>query len=524
MPEITNQELIKSVTSLTCKEWADNVETWQTNTIRFNASVAVYDELAPFQWETNQDQTYRDRKARAVYPDLPGQTAERFVGVMMEEPPEPTWNTLGKRTMTPGANETRVDMIWNNADGVGDDARSWHSFWADQMQQAMPTKFRWILAEQSRITENTLTAEARGQRPYFVGISPIETPFYRFEKGELKAFRREIKETVYEVDDSGKVVQKERTIHYVMVCKGWKGFGEEFGAGGWWMFTDKDEPLKDENGESMWDDLEETGGAIPITRIFYERSGSTVTDRGGILNLGRISIAFMDVLSWMWHDAKISGGRKRYFLGVDRNQWDTIANAEVGGGIDVPVPAGATGNVTIYDTGQTSANEHLSELLDKLLTMAIQIIMRELMTSPDASGRSRIVAFLQSNSPRLAHMAGNMEEAQNAALAFLYMRWGVQPDGYVEWERRYDMRTMIQRVAELFQVFEGARASSATLFQKVLTDLIIYEGHMQGLKEPEIDQVKSEILASLQVSAQSGNVPSAFGISDALGGTSLIGI
>lgn len=522
-----SQDLVKSIIAAQHPEYVDKLEAWKRNERRFQAGEDVYDELTKFRWEDASKlpddereaskiappdvEGYRKRKSRAVYPELPAQASEKFVGLLTSEKPTIDWGSLGEIREEPEGNPTAAEIIFENADGTGHDARGFDQFWSDAMQNAMATKFRWILVEAPPgVSEGELTLqdELDGQRPYFVEYSPVAVPNWLYERGTLQFARIELERRVVAIGDDGKLKDENETIHYLLVKQGFDGFGEEFAAGGWWMFDKEGLPVTEAEKEmaGTWD---KTGGHIPLFRLYYER-GNRADKRTGITHLGNIAVSYMDVLSWMWHDAFVSGSRKRYFLGVDFEQWKTITDAELDGGVDVPVPGKeGGGSVNIHDTGGVSAHDALLKLIQQFEKLALTIIMRELVTSPDASGASRRLEFLQGNSPRLANMAKNIEEAQTIGLHFLEMRWGKgQPSGSVKWPKKFDLRTAIERLRDFFDLFTLVGAKSPTLVSDLLTDIAKQEGFVVEGEESELETIRNEIQTSLDVQLQGGQTGS----------------
>ena len=529
MPDV---KLVKSIISKVHPEYERKEAAWERNERRFQAGDDVYDELTKFRWEDStrriEDERdaskvtaadtrgYAQRKSRAVFPELPATAAEKFVGTIFSKEPAIDYGSLGQVRDDPTGTPTKAEIIFENADGTGHDARTFMTFWSDALQHAMATKFRWVLVEAPRQKPNTQADELAGLRPYFVEYSPLDVPNWLFERGTLQFARIELEERKLQVED-GELVDEMTTTHYLMVRKGFTGFGEEFARGGWWMFDKEGDPILDGEQE-LTGDWSATGGEIPLFRLYYERGTTRSDNRTGITHLGNIAVSYMDVLSWMWHDAQVSGMRKRYFLGADPDQWSEIQKHELEGGVDVPVPPKVSdtgevgGNVSIFDTGSISAHGALETLLEKYMELATQTIMRELTTAPDASGESRRVEFLQGNSPRLAHMAANLEEAMNIGLHFLEMRWGSQPTGSVTWQKQFDLKTVLQKVREFFELLRLSGAKSPTLESRLLMEAARSEGQITEGGDFDLDSVQNELQTSLEVGAQGNQTGSAVDI------------
>lgn len=503
-------ELVKSIIEKRHPKWVANVEGWKRDERRVAGGPDIYDEVTPFHWETREDDSYKDRVAQAVYPELVALATEKFVGLLKQQEPEPDFGALGEVRDKPEGMPTRAELISMDCDGVGSDARTWSSFWFDAFQNAMATGYRWIMVETPpTIAGLTEADEIRmGIRPYLVEYSPIDVVNWRYDRGVLQYAVIQT-QYVHEGIEGGRLEVAVKDRYYVLVREGFDGFGDDFAGGGWWMF-DEDGYVVVDKGEPMEGTWDNTFGEIPLFRLNY-RKDDRKKKASGVTHLGNLAVAFMNVLSWLWHDGYVSGSRKLFFLGVDGEQWKEITDHTLQGGVYVPVPArsaemgGGTNNVGVYDTGSTSANSGLQELLDRYMSMATQIIMRELTAADTASGVSRRVEFMQGNSPRLATMAENIEESQRIAIYFLQLQWlgsRVEPSGGVTWPKSYDLRTALEKVLQVLEIFQMARANSPTLLSRLIKNAVEGEGLFLTEDDADADQVLDEIRSSLDLMAQ----------------------
>jgi len=493
---------IKAILALTRKEYTDNLEAWKRNEMRFNAGEDVYGELRAFQWEnvvqTEDNETggrtvtpglssYQQRQDAAVCVEFAAMTKEKFGGLLFQHfPQEDKGMDLGN--LRSAEDGWRAESLMHNADGTGHNARALDSFWRDEMEMAMATRYRWIMAEapaggaQSR-------AEEEENRPYFVGFSPTQVPYWFERRGNLQCIRILLEDTKPRMGSDGKVVHETITFHYLMTREGFEGWGTAenagdprfaFDKGGWWLVDDEGEIVTDGEME-MFGDWESTGGEIPVAPLYYER-GKPGSKDTGITHIGRIQVEFMNQLSAMFYDSWSGGSGTLFFAGADNEQWDTIRQAGLLNGKWIPIPpktseTGAPANVQVISQAAFDASPAIVSSLEWLLKLATQLIIRELTTSPDASGTSRQLEFLQGNTPRLSNMAANLEECMGTMHRFLEMRWGYpEPESSVKWSRHFDLRTTLEKIRGVFEIMALSSGQSPTLVANTMIAALKSEG------------------------------------------------
>ena len=501
---------IQSIIGLKADEYTQNLEAWKRNERRFGAGEDVYQELRPFSYEkgpppsgeksaTQQKAkgnlgSYSERKERAVWPEFSQLVVEKFVGLVFGQFPE-----IGFGSLEDADGGWRREALEENADGVGPNARSLFAFYFDAMARAMATKKRWILAEGPAGAPSTVQDEQDGQRPYLVEYSPTQVPYFRFERGVLQAVRIEYTETVLNADGN-EVTEEERTVHYVMTRAGFEGFGTggeiPFERGGWWQFDDDGEVIE-RDGERMEGDWEKTGGEIPMCLLYYERSGAKKNRRTGITNLGRLEVNWMDLFSALMNHAWEAGSGSTAFTNVNLDQWNTIREAGQMNARWFGVPGSENGgDVGVERVNGGEKPEAIMAALETLMKQVMTVVARELTTSPDASGRSREVQHLKNNVPRLTNMAGNAEEAVQTSLSFIIQRWGfANESASVEWNKQFDLKTVAERVMQVFELFKEVDARAPQLF----ADLLLRAAESEGLlpEDSEREDLEQEILEAV---------------------------
>lgn len=507
-----NADLIKKIIASKHSDYVANFEVWEKNEALFNGSRVVFDYLKKFIWEENDPLTYSERQEEAVYVEFPAIMVDKFTGTLSEEVPVPNFGTLGSIS----EEGTVAKLIYDNSDGTGTDARNWEQFWFEALGQASATDYRWILTEMPSEQPSSQADVLAGARPYAVAVSPIEVPNWNFSKGTLNwaYIKSEINDT--KVVD-GEFKDEKKIIYYLMVREGYLGLGDELSVGGWWIVDAEGIVVQAPDGSELTGDWTTTGGVIPMCRLFYEKRRDGKRARG-IEHIGRLSLQYMNLLAASFNDAFESGSRQKYLLGVSTTQWATIVSKSLAGAKLIPVPAEEGVTVTIHDSGSVSAHEPIQKALAETLQLILKFVVRELNTSPDSSGKAKQIEMLQGNSPRLSHMARNLEEAQTQTIRFMEQRAGNStPTGNVEWSRRYDLRSAIDKIKTTFEIMELGGASSPTL----VADLLLRAIEESGLgirpldgKTPEEanDEVRAEILTSLTEANRSSRLGAELGI------------
>lgn len=523
-------EHVKSILALTRKEYTDNLEAWKRNEKRFMAGEDVYDELRAFQWEqviqTEDNEagehtvspglaSYKARQEAAVCIEFAAMTKEKFGGLVFQHfPQEGSGLDLGN--LRAAEDGWRAESLLSNADGTGNNARSLDSFWRDEMEMTVATRYRWIMAESPEGGAES-RAEEEEKRPYFVGFSPTAVPDWFEERGNLQCIRIIVSDSRPQKGSDGKIIHSTATHHYLMTRQGFEGWGTAedagdpryaFNDGGWWLVDDEGEIVT--QGESeMFGDWEDTAGEIPVAPLYYERG--TIGNRDtGITHIGRIQAEFMNQLSAMFYDSWNSGSGVIFFAGADNEQWETIRNAGLLGGKWIPIPpktseTGSPSNVQVVAQATFDASPAIKSSLEWLLKLATQLILRELTTSPDASGASRQLEFLQGNTPRLSNIAGNMEECMTTMHRFLEMRWGYpEPTSSVKWTRHFDLRTTIEKIKAVLEMMAMASAQSPTLVGNLIVDALKSEGLIPGGEDGEALEavIRNEVTQGARQAAQ----------------------
>ena len=450
-----------------------------------------------------------------------GEFAERLCGELFSKAPEPSadesttgaegtldFGALGTLGEEPVGVPTRAQMLWDNADGVGPDARSWDAFWYDEAAAATATGYRWIYVETAPLPEGPEFRTPSGApneraeslaRPYLVGFSPLDVPYWRESAGRLDAAVLKLSERRLSVAAGGGVEEEDVPVYHVLVRAGFTGFGDAMKGGGWWVVDEEGDVVVDEAGAERKGTWEKTGGMIPLTRLYYERppkTGAKTTTgapsglRAGTYGLGAIAAELMDLGSVAFHDLWTSAKRQRFVPVRDAETAKALAERSSDPVVFVPMPEG--GAFDVVDSGEISANGVLVAERQALTEQAYRFITRELATAPDASGRAKEVEHARGTSPRLASFARNVEEAQNFCLRMLELRWVAGSDGArATWTKRFDLESAAKALQPLVESMAASGLSSPTVWADYVLAALrevgaIPEGEEGAAKEQQI--------------------------------------
>lgn len=481
-----------------------NKAAWKRDERRLYGGDAVLTELRHFLWEEENGDHYQERQNEATYVNLPAQFADTVVGHLFREAPRPgeelNFGGLGEVGKTDGEGvPDRAEQLWKNADGVGNDASQWDNFWFGLAKRGMATGHRWILAEAPQEAPDSRQDELDGQRPYLVEYSPLAVTDWHYANGSLQYAIIPVEERRPRLDGNELKGAEPEKVYLFLTREGWDGHGEEFQGGGWWKFDEDKELVEDAHGS--W---EKTGGQIPLFPLFYERSQGTddraAMSRSGTMELGQIAVSLMNLNSAADFDTWEAAASLIYLLGVDKEGYELAVEKRKDGSGMIPVPPHAdTHEVPEIHDGSTGAvtAETFKTRVQALLELAERIAVMEQTSTPDSSGASKRAGFADVKAPRLAQMASELEDAQNTALHFLEMRWGVdQPSAEVTWTREFDLLPLVEDIQEMFDLEEAAGLRSAIIGARGLTQAAREKGIVS--EEDELDAVEAEYRAAAE--------------------------
>lgn len=488
-------------------------EAWEREERRYAGGDDVLEDLVQFDGES--DATYQLRKASAVYTPLGAQHLARMVGLISGNRPLPqkgmSFGSMGEvrprsETSLPFS---RAEQAWYSVDSPGMDGTPWPVYFDALQERAGVTGHRWLLCEmppnpRGDGTQPTEADEAAGFRPYAVEYSPLEVPYWHIRRGQLQcAIVRVASQDVKIVD--GRLSGVGQQGYYLLVRKGFQGLGAAFAGGGWWLYDAEKRQLD----AGTW---ERTDGVIPMLPVFGKISRGT-TKRPAmsaslVMELGQIAVQVMNAASARFYDFWDACASRLFFLGATPEVMTAAKtqNDNRSVWIGVPPVASADGSgqervVSIYDgsTGTVPA-EVADKLMASLIEQAREIMLRDLTSTPDSSGASKQAGFSEATEPLLVQMATLREQAEASFMYFMAQRWGVAPDGYVDFPREFDLLSERDAVDKLIDTLARSTASSPTLTAR----LVARVADAEGLIENEADRktIEAELKAGGETAQQ----------------------
>lgn len=461
---------------------------WQRNERRLRGGDDALEELAPFDWERSGEgaSSYQARKAQATYINFPDLLVTTVVGHLFRQAPTPekglSMGGLGNvREAGDRAGEpTRAELAWFNCDGVGNDGSQWETFWKAQARLAMATGHRWIFVESSAKAPRipglpTAQDELEGRRPYLLPLAASAVTNWHYEEGRLAFAVVRVPDRRPRLQD-GKLIGNGAELGYLLLVRaGFQGFGEEYSAGGWFLFDHERKPT---DRKGTW---ERTRGEIPLVPLFYERdSGSEdrpAISRSAITELGQIAVSYMNLSSAADYDAWEAASSVQIVSGADVIGFNTMIDQMARGTRWAPLPSPQAHPETKPEIHDGSSGSVAAEVFDKRLKQkfeeAKQAALQEATQAPESSGESKRAGFAENTAPRLASFAAEIEQAMNGVLHFLELRWGVtSPSAWCEWPREFDLAPLNEDIDEIFSLQERAGVKSPTLISELLAQAV----------------------------------------------------
>lgn len=511
---------------------------WYRNEQRLRGGDAILTELVPFDWERqnlysttgrdngqelvlqaavernimlqslNMATHYEQRQAQAVYLNFPDMYATVMAGHLLKAAPKPdaglSFGQMGDVRADPtGLTPTQAELVFYNADGVGNQSSQWDNFWIGAMRRAMSTGHRWIMVEAPTNAPGTRDKEIAGQRPYMVEYSPLQVTNWHYEQGRLVFAIMRLRPELPYLDVTGIGDLDTKDDYMLLVAEGYDALGDAYSGGGWWRFTFDTELI----GTGTWN---ATGGAIPLFPLYHERDhgsrGDPQFSRPGLTELGQCAVSYMNLASAADFDAWDAAMSIEWMLGVDVDAFNVAMAKLKEGSRFIPVPPHGDTEVapTIKDS---SAGVTVAEVFDKRLASkrieAAQLAAREATSTPDSSGISKMAGFGQVMSPRLALMASELEAAQNTALLFLEQRFG-HPGGQasVNWTRNFELLEVVAHIEAQFALERLSGLRSPTLDAQMMVTAAREKGLLGNDVESAV--VATEYRASAAVKLQYG--------------------
>lgn len=456
----------------------------------------VKSELERFEWEAEDGEHYQNRIRQATFPAFGALFAERLIGHVLQDRPETdgglSFGRMGLVERSEGVTEpSQAEQVFYNINGTGGDGQQFWQWIADVFKRAAATGMRWVLVEAPAGIATSRQDELDGMRPYAVEFSPRVVTNWKIERGTLQWCIIRTREDTRRVE--GGIFQGEASEqgYYLLVRRGVQELGPEFEAGGWWKFNKDREPT----ASGTWD---KTRGEIPMAFAIWEWEADDPDEeplplaRSGTTALDNLSVAYMNAKSaWrsnMWRSA----GGPTMLLGVDAESWEIAKEQWVGGTSLMGVPSPREGRVSVAHSGAAAVTSGaFAALLEDMTDEAERLMLKEVTSTPDSSGRAKSAGFMESKAPRLTVLAENMEGFINTLLRYFELRFGLaEPGAYVQMPRDFDLTPIDEDIRSFFETFRTSQLRSATLEAEAMTQYAESKGL---INDGNRDTVRAEL-------------------------------
>jgi len=446
---------------------------------------------------------YARRQDAAIYVNFMDAFATDVVGHLFKQAPAPDKNgldfgTLGEvRRLQDIDQPTRAELVYYNTDGVGLDGSQWDSYWSAQFKLAMATGFRWQYVEAPPEAPGNRGREARGFRPWIVGISPRLVRNHLYINGRLEWAIVDIASRRPRVTPDGGFEGNDPVNEKLLLIRqGNSDLGSEFVEGGWWRFDRNFEILPGDAGHGTWDKVV---GEIPMFPLVYDRHPEMI-GRPGLTELGNAAIAAMNVGSAADFDAFDGSGSVKVLRGADPAGYNLFIRKVKAGNRYAPLPVNQETQKT-PDMTDASQGVVVADVFEKRINAIFAMVDRiqgsELKSAPQSSGLAQQAGFTLGSVPRLAISAGNLETAMNTAIPLFEMRFGESnPSGSAIWTRKFEAIKLVSSAQAVLQLEAIAGVKSEELESRVILAAARDEGFVPDSAVAKT--IESEIRASRQ--------------------------
>ena len=497
---------------------------WRRNERRLRGGIHVLPELRRFDWESMPTdglptseakdvliptaidapgEHYNQRQAMAMYVNFPETFMGLLAGHLLRNAPKPgqglNFGTLGEvpRERKAGT-RSEAELVYFNADGVGNDGSQWDPFWASVVRWSGATGHRWLMVEAPLLPGTSEKEVQDGRRPWLVHLSPLEFPNWDYADGKLAWILQQLPPRPARIEN-GKVVREKRGPMRLYVRQGYDALGAIYTVGGWWTFDEKGTLLTDLGMQGRWDG---TDGQIPIWAHYYERDKDFFS-RPGVSEIGNAAVAWMNLQSAGHFDAWDGASSISFMPGVTPAAFQIAKDMRAQGSQWIPLPGDAEAKTvpTVVDSGAGMVSvDVFIKSLDMIRATVREIAGLEAASAPESSGLSKLIGFAEGKSPRLGLLASELETSQNIALHFLEKRFGHgEPQGEVRWPREFDLAPLLDSIERYFEIQSQAGLRSKTLAVKA----VMAAGRETGLlvSDEEEKSVELELATGFEEAA-----------------------
>jgi hypothetical protein len=504
---------------------------WHRDERRLAGGDAILEELR--QWKGEADADFLVRQGTAGYMPLPKNHVLTLTGHLSSQTSMPNFAEMGKVRERKDLRGTPslAELLNYNVDGGGQDGKELLPYTDEVNERAMATGYRWTLVEMptlQRLAEiraarlgipredtqavmraagdvqnNPVTMQdvVDGFRAYPVEWSPILVPYWHpITGGPLDfAVAKVPIESEALVDEDGNVVGDVDGF-YLLVRRGYRGLGDQWAQGGWWKI-DSDHTIV---SEGRWDS---TLGRIPLFRFYGEGASGTTAKpavaRSLTMELGQIAVGLMILRSARDYNLIEAAKSTNHVLGIDPDSHGKVITQQEAGSITVGYPPVMTqaGTIAIPQIWNSSAALVDAGAFDLVIRASLEeareIMVKQVTSTPDSSGRSKEAGFAEATSPLLARLAATRQQWINTFLYFWALRAGIpNPTASVQIPREFDLQPVVDDIDAMLSRLKRSWLRSPT-WEK---HLLLRAGDEEGML-PEDKAERDAIEAELEASA-----------------------
>lgn len=487
---------------------AQSDDDWGREERRLHGGYPMLVELERFTNETDPSYTSRQRQSPLI--NFGKVHASIVIGHLNEVAPMPSYGTMGdvrERKAIPRGQETPAERFHFNANGVGSNGLTFTALASGIQMRSLATGFRWTMVEMPvrRTTTGKAIPEDRpisqvdviaGHRPFIVEYSPRAVPMWDLEDGRLNWA---VVRTAWRNDGLWTPSTGDKG-YYLLVRQGYTGLGGEFEGGGWWLF----DPQKALSRTGTW---ARTKGEIPMSIFAVDESEGTddypAVASMPLMELNQLSSGLMNRISERNWNARQAAKSQKHILGAEPKTFNEAVELTISGSYYIPWqpfvgPDGSAVIPTIYDGANGAVESSVyAEIIRSTIEEAHEIMVRQLTSTPDSTGRSKEAGFNEATSPLLSALATRRESWENTIIPWVEMRAGAeQPSGFVSWPTEFDLTPVIQKVDRAIDRMLKIGARSPTLEARMVEATATEDG-VWPTKESDAAVVRDELTASL---------------------------
>lgn len=473
-------------------------------------------------WRGEDSSHYDARVAQARYLNFPDAHAAILAGHLARA--RPTGGNFSLGTMGEVRERSKLEgrasvaeLFYYNVDGIGSSGTELPA-WTDGIQRrAIGTGHRWCMVEMPALadirgaaTSPTLGATQadvlRGFRPYAVEYSPLRVPIWEIDRGRLDWAVVRVPVSRSRVENGKWKAPEDPLGFYLLVREGFAGLGDEYDAGGWWLFDSDMKPLAEalNGGAPIAGTWERTRGEIPLFTLIAQDSQGTeerpAMSRSLTMELGQLAIGLMNRISEREYDAADAARSVKFILGTDPENpkpFNLTVDMLESGALVVPVPAwhdkkGDAHSPTIYDSSSGAiAADVYQRIVDSAIAEAREIMVRQVTSTPDSSGVSKEAGFAEATSPLLSTLAAHRQRFENTLIYFAELRAGASASmGYSMWRRDFNLRDVVGDIDEGLDTLKRSGLRSKTAEVSGVLTVLTEKGIVS---ETDRDTVKDEL-------------------------------